>query len=156
MMPMRAGIGTTGTHTMKILTEEIISKFLKTLKVTSGTIKIMTSTVTIGVEGVVGPTRSSGGVRVLDRSMIGEGRVNQRKMVSRILTPDPALHTTGTGEDVEEEGVEGISPGETPGCHPQLDPKEGKTPGTVPHKAAGEIPDAIPLQVLTTAGQIPL
>lgn len=156
MMRMMAGTGTTGTLTMKMLTEEIISKFLKIPKLTSGTIKIMMSTVTTGVEGVVGPKRSSEGARVLDRNMIGEGRVNQRKMVTRILTPDLALHTTGTGEDVVGEGVEVISPEGIQGLHPQPDPKEGKTLGTVPLKAAGEIPDAIPLPVLTTAGQIPL
>ena len=160
MMRMMAGTGITGTHTMKISTEEIISKFLKTLKVTSkvtsGIIKIMMSTATIGVEVVEGPKRSSGGARVLDRNMIEEGRVSQRKMVSRILTRDLALHTTGIGEDVVGEGVEAISQGGIPGLHPQPDPKEGKTQGTVPHKAAEEIPDAIPQPVLTTAGPIPL
>jgi len=82
--------------------------------------------------------------------------VNQRKMDSKTLIQDQVLHTIGIGEDVEEVVMEETFPGEIPEYHLPQDPKEAKTPGIVPHRAAGETPGGIPPLVLTTVGQTPL
>lgn len=116
---------------------------------------MMNTVTTTEREVEVGDKGSLGGAKALGRNMIGEAKVNQRKMVLRILTPDQVLHTIGIGE-VEEEGVEEIIREAIPEFLLQRDLKEAKTQGTAHHKVAGEILGAILQPVLTTAGLTPL
>jgi len=150
MMHMITEIEITGILTMKMLIEEIISKFQRIQKVI-GTLKITMNIVIIEVEGVVAK-RNLEEVKVLAKNLIDVGRVNLRKMDSRISTLDLVPPTTGTGEGGEEEEMVEIIQGEIPGCLPQIDHNGGKTPETVPLKAAGETPDVTLLQVLITVG----